>query len=60
MLRFLATLVLGAAILLPAASAFAREEGGADPGNFATLGQVDLNLAPAPPATIGPVDTSRE
>ncbi|HET8998322.1 MAG TPA: hypothetical protein VFP86_01610 [bacterium] len=60
MLRMLATLVLGAAILLPAASAFARDEGGADPGNFGTLGQVELNVAPAPPATVAPDDTSRE
>jgi hypothetical protein len=60
MLRLLATLVLGAAILLPAASMFAREDGGADTGNFATLGQVDLNVAPAPPATVGPVDTPQE
>ncbi len=60
MRRMLVILVLGVAILLPAASAFARDEGGADPGNFGTLGQVDLNMAPAPPATVAPVDTSRE
>lgn len=60
MLRRFAILALGAAILLSTASAFARDERGADPGNFGTLGQVELNVAPAPPATVAPDDTARE
>jgi hypothetical protein len=61
MLKILAALVLGVAILLPAAAAFAGEEGNADTaGHDAAPVQIEINSAPAQPNVSFSVDDRRE
>ena len=61
MLKILAALVLGVAMLLPAAAAFAGEEGGADvTDRYAAPVQIEINSAPAQPQEVKFVDNSRE
>ncbi len=49
MLKILAGLVLGIALLLPAAAAFAGEEGSEVADHYAAPVQIEINSAPAQP-----------
>ncbi len=49
MLKILTALVLGVAILLPAAAAFAGEEGTDVADHYAAPVQIEINSAPAQP-----------
>ena len=61
MLKILAALVLGVALLLPAAAAFAGEEGGADVADhYAAPVQIEINSAPAQPNVTFSGDDRRE
>ena len=59
MLKILAALVLGVAMLLPAAAAFAREEGSEVADHYAAPVQIEINSAPAQPQVTF-VDNDRE
>ncbi len=61
MLKILAALVLGVAMLLPAAAAFAGEENGGDVADhYAAPVQVEINSAPAQPQVTFSADDRRE
>ncbi len=60
MLKILAALVLGVAMLLPAAAAFAGEEGSEVADHYAAPVQIEINSAPAQPNVSFSVDDRRE
>ena len=61
MLKILAGLVLGVALLLPAAAAFAGEESAQDAADhYAAPVQIEINSAPAQPQEVKFVENSRE